>query len=61
MAKSLFFKAGDHQADYLTSADQAIPDWLKITFLREPKLCKFQFGNVGLSTSDSILSLLVCL
>ena len=61
MAKSLSFKAGVYEANYLTSADQAISDWLKTPFLREPKLCKFQFGNVGLSISDSILSLLVCL
>ena len=52
---------GVSHVDYLTSADQAISDWLKTPFLREPKLCKFQFGNVGLSISDSILSLLVCL
>ena len=61
MAKSLSFKAGVHQADDVSSADQAIPDWLKVPFMREQELCKFQFGNVGLSISDSILSLLVCL
>ena len=30
--------AGVYQPDYLTSADQAVPDWLKIPFLGEPKL-----------------------
>lgn len=61
VAKSLSFKAGVYGANYLTSADQAISDWLKTPFLREPKLCKFQFDSIELSISDSILSLLVCL
>ena len=42
MARSPFFRrwqGGVYQADYLTSADQAIPDWLvKILFLGESKL-----------------------
>ena len=55
--------AGVYQADYLTSADQVIPDWFKILLLGEVgtiiKLgMKSQFGDVGLSTSGLILGLL---
>ena len=30
--------AGVYEADYISNADQAIPDWSKIPFLEGPKL-----------------------
>lgn len=43
--------AGIYQADYLTSAEQAGP-----SFWESQTGVKSQFGNVGLSTRNSILS-----
>lgn len=51
--------------DNFTSGDQEIPEWpVKITFPGEAKTAitlgiKFWFVEVGLSTSDSILGLLL--
>ena len=37
------------QADYLTGADQVIPDWCKVSFLGKLKLTKLpHFGDMGL-------------
>ena len=49
-----------HQAVYLTSTDQVIPDWFKSPFLGEDSISviKSQFGDGGLSISNSILDVL---
>lgn len=57
-----------HQAGYLTNClltGQLLIDWFKIPFLGEAKTVmklsiKSQFGDMGLSGSDSILDLLSC-
>lgn len=54
-------KAGVCQADYFTSAYQVIPDWLKVTFLREPETSfrlsvKSQFGDVALAHFGPVVS-----
>lgn len=53
-------KGGVYQVDYLTSADQAIPDGLVSVSIsgRTKTIIKSQFGDLELSTRDSIWDLL---
>ena len=56
---------GDSVADYLMDTDQKIPDWpVQAAFLREVVTVirldiKSWFADVGLSTNDSILGILL--
>ena len=52
-----------HRTDYLTGADQNIPNWsIKMTYLKEAEIAvrsniKSRFGIMGFSTSNTILGL----
>lgn len=55
-------RVGAWHADYLTSADHVIPDWLMFTSLEEAETTgrlgnKSWFADIGLNISDFILDL----